>query len=108
MQHFAEIQRRLETRRRDLQERLEIIRDEQRHVDGPVNQDFAEQAVERETEEVVDALGEAGHRELAAVNNALKRIESGEYGTCTECGKPIPDARLEILPFSDRCVSCAE
>ena len=95
-------------RRAELQQRLEEITADVRHTAGPLSSDFAEQAVERENEEVLDALGEAGRIELLQIRNALVRIESGEYGRCLGCGEPIPVARLEVLPFSDRCVRCAE
>lgn len=51
----------------------------------------------------------AGARlELAEVDEALGRVADGTYGICTGCGKPIPDARLEVRPFAERCVPCAE
>lgn len=44
---------------------------------------------------------------LSKVVAALEKIEDGSYGTCTECGKPIPVARLDALPSATRCVDCA-
>ena len=40
------------------------------------------------------------------VQEALKRLEDGSYGTCSSCGQPIPRERLEALPFAAQCVSC--
>lgn len=37
---------------------------------------------------------------------ALARIENGTYGRCVDCGKPVPDARLEARPATARCVPC--
>src|SRR5579884_1890894 len=42
--------------------------------------------------------------ELADVEHALTRLESGTYGTCEACGKPIDDARLEAQPATRFCV----
>ena len=39
---------------------------------------------------------------------ALRRIEEGEYGWCEECGRDIPEARLEIDPAAEHCVACAQ
>ncbi len=39
---------------------------------------------------------------------ALRRIESGSYGFCENCGQRIKDARLEVLPFAAHCTACAE
>lgn len=43
---------------------------------------------------------------LYEIDEALKRIESGTYGTCEMSGKPIPQARLEALPFTRYTVEC--
>ncbi len=44
----------------------------------------------------------AGQR--AEVEAALARLDAGTFGTCVDCGKPIPDARLEVRPEAARCV----
>jgi DnaK suppressor protein len=40
------------------------------------------------------------------VRAALKRVEEGSYGLCQTCSEPIPEERLEALPFATQCVSC--
>lgn len=45
---------------------------------------------------------------LTLVNSALQRLEDGTYGLCLQCGKPIPPARLEALPWAERDVQCEE
>jgi len=42
------------------------------------------------------------------VEAALTRIEQGTYGTCVDCGQPIPPARLEVRPEAARCVEDQE
>jgi RNA polymerase-binding transcription factor len=44
---------------------------------------------------------------LDKVQRALERIEDGSYGTCEVCGKPIPMARLDVLPYTSFCVDDA-
>ena len=44
---------------------------------------------------------------LSKVVVALEKIEDGTYGTCADCGKPIPVARLDALPSATLCVACA-
>lgn len=73
-----------------------------------VSADWSEQATERENDEVLDSLGNASEHELLMINSALKRIDSGEYFYCVDCGGEIPASRLALLPFATRCVSCAE
>jgi RNA polymerase-binding transcription factor DksA len=76
-------------------------------LDQPVSEDFSEQAVEREGEEVLEDLGAAGQQEIRMIEAALDRIANGSYGTCVNCGDPIGDARLDVLPQAPRCRNCA-
>lgn len=45
---------------------------------------------------------------LSGVDAALLRLERGEYGLCTGCGRPISRRRLRALPTASRCHSCEE
>jgi DnaK suppressor protein len=55
----------------------------------------------------VDALGRAARDELADVDAALARMDSGAYGVCEACGRSIPRERLLARPMARRCVACA-
>jgi DnaK suppressor protein len=44
---------------------------------------------------------------LAKVEDALGRISTKSYGVCEDCGKPIPKARLQAIPYANSCVQCA-
>src|SRR5689334_23209267 len=43
--------------------------------------------------------------ELAAIERAERRVEEGTYGLSVESGEPIPDGRLEAVPWADRTAS---
>ena len=45
--------------------------------------------------------------EIMRLEQALKRIEEGEYGWCASCGEKIPEGRMEIDPAATLCVRCA-
>lgn len=45
--------------------------------------------------------------QLQRIDVALRRIGSGDYGTCDECGEEIAPRRLEIDPATTVCVRCA-
>jgi RNA polymerase-binding transcription factor DksA len=51
-----------------------------------------------------DALRVALRRRLTDVDAALARLAAGTYGRCAVCGEPIPAARLEARPTTDRCI----
>jgi RNA polymerase-binding transcription factor DksA len=53
------------------------------------------------------ALDELAVRRLAAIDAALDRAGQGHFGTCAECGEPIPVPRLRALPSTTRCIACA-
>ncbi len=40
------------------------------------------------------------------IDEALEKIEAGSYGICSTCDQPIPEARLDVLPFAKFCVEC--
>lgn len=52
------------------------------------------------------AFRDDAERGIQAIQAALERLENGTYGICVECGRPIPEERLEALPEAERCVEC--
>ncbi|MEK3887686.1 TraR/DksA C4-type zinc finger protein [Bacillus sp. FSL K6-3431] len=54
------------------------------------------------------ALSIHAENELDKVNIALQAMEEGTYGKCTECGMEIPFERLEVIPYTTRCVEHSE
>lgn len=53
------------------------------------------------------ALLAEAEAELAAVDDALHRLDAGHYGTCEACGERLPDALLEADPFARSCPTCS-
>ncbi len=53
-------------------------------------------------------IGDKNFDAINQINDALDRIEKGEYGICEECGDDIPIKRLELLAFAKYCVECKE
>ena len=108
MQEYDTIRQQLTARYEAIQTRLQKISRDVQHVNEPLNADFAEQAVERENDEVLDALDSSIRAEMGQLQVTLKRLYEGAYGVCESCGNPIPIKRLEALPHASRCVACAE
>jgi DnaK suppressor protein len=44
---------------------------------------------------------------ITAIDRALEKVEDGSYGTCDECGGRIGESRLEALPATSLCITCA-
>src|SRR5881227_407484 len=59
-------------------------------------------------EDIEFALIQMKSETLTKVNDALARLERGDYGNCFECGEEIAEKRLRALPFAVRCKDCEE
>jgi len=45
-------------------------------------------------------------KEIEALDDAIRRLDEGSYGSCVECGREIDLERLKVMPFADACVEC--
>ena len=95
---------RLEAQLAELKERQERIAHD---LAEPLNADSSEQAVEMEDDASLEGKAALVAREIASVNRALLRVETGTYGECVRCGAEIAPKRLEARPEAALCISCA-
>lgn len=103
------MKRRLETKRADLEKHIASLTEAHpKPVDAieasDGSQDFEEIAVDFLEIQQEQSLLVNEQALLTEIVEALKRIENGTYGHCIDCGQPIPDKRLEALPWAARCV----
>ena len=105
---FESVRQKLEQQKQELLARAAKVRADITRSSGPLDKDFAEQVVQMENDAVLAGIGEATAAELAQINRALAQMDAGSYGTCSRCGQPINERRLQALPYSDRCITCAE
>ena len=103
MQDLAKIKSVLEERRTFLSTKADEIEDTLREPGDP---NFAENAAEREDDEVMEGLEHAALSEISEIDEALERIENGTYGKCVTCGEPINEKRLEAVPHAAQCIAC--
>ena len=75
-------------------------------VSGSADQHLADTATETVEREIGSTLEEHDERLLEAIDAALKRIDDGTYGKCVNCGAPIPEERLEAMPWATLCIDC--
>jgi DnaK suppressor protein len=68
--------------------------------------DSADAAFERESGEMSGQLQDLEARELSQIERALARLRQGAFGTCENCQKQIPLARLNVLPYATLCIKC--
>lgn len=92
----AELQQRV-SRAENIDNRLRQVGD----------QDWEEQATQRENDEVLESLDKQVALEIEQIKQALRRIDNGQYATCIHCGRAIGEERLEALPYTTSCIKCA-
>jgi RNA polymerase-binding protein DksA len=67
---------------------------------------LADSATATLNREIDYTLEENSEHVLAAIEEALRRIDEGTFGMCARCGKPIAEERLEAIPYAIRCIDC--
>lgn len=65
---------------------------------------IADSATETFMRELDGGLEENAEHLLAEIDDALRRIEDGTYGTCATCGRSIGDERLQAVPWARLCI----
>lgn len=98
---------RLLERKLELEQRSAHAKSDMRHESDPLVADFADQATQREDDEVLAQISDSADAELLQIRRALLRLQQGEYEICARCGEPIAIARLQAVPATDRCTQCA-
>lgn len=111
--NLEQMKQRLETKRAELQENIKSLTEAYpRPVDAieasDGSQDFEEIAVDFLETQQEQSLMVNQQALLTEVERALERIEQGTYGKCVDCGQPIPEKRLEAIPWAARDVKCEE
>jgi DnaK suppressor protein len=111
--NLKDARQRLEAKRKELQESIAGLTEAHPTPVGAIEagegpQDFEEIAVDFLETQQEQSLLVNEQALLAEVESALKRIDQGTYGKCTNCGQPIPEKRLEALPWASRDVKCEE
>ncbi|HMA36464.1 MAG TPA: TraR/DksA C4-type zinc finger protein [Chloroflexia bacterium] len=75
---------------------------------GGVGNHLADDANVTFEEEKLGSVRRNVEQLLAQVDHALERVAAGSYGTCENCGQPIPPERLAARPFATLCISCQQ
>lgn len=104
---IQEMKARLETRLAELQAQIknDDVTESSENEKSPEYEEAASDMVEQEMEQafVSDEVGV-----MTEIQDALKRIEEGTYGFCLQCGQPIPEKRLEAIPWAAYCIKDEE
>lgn len=104
MEDTKSVQERLSRQAEELRRRIDDIQQAERTETAEGQTDAAHmwENADLRADELDEAMGE-----LRDVDAALSRIDEGTYAVCVTCGKSIEEERLELLPATTVCASCA-
>jgi RNA polymerase-binding transcription factor DksA len=95
----------LEAKLADLEIRLAGVT---KDITKTLSSDFAEQATERENDDVLEEIAKETQTSIAHIKAALHRLDDDGYGICASCGDEIAEGRLDAIPETTLCVKCAD
>lgn len=104
----AEIRKKLLTQRRDLFRQVAQTEEELLWLETDVESETQERGQGEKMVQLLDRLDGRMKAEIEAIDRALVKLEAGRYGRCEQCGKDIPQLRLEALPAAPVCIGCAQ
>ena len=79
-----------------------------RERDAEATQDPADMAANAYTKELLISMSANDRRLLELIDEALRRVEAGEFGECVNCGEPVQEKRLDAVPWARYCVKCQD
>lgn len=79
-----------------------------RERDSEATQDPADMAANAYAKELMISMSANDRRLLQLIDEALGRVEAGEYGECVSCGEPVQEKRLDAVPWARHCLRCQD
>lgn len=70
--------------------------------------DSGDMSLQDSTGEQQISILEVRNRMRNQIDEALRRLQDGTYGTCEDCTREISPERLKAMPFARRCVECQQ
>jgi DnaK suppressor protein len=105
MARFREV---LVGRHQALQEAYRTGKGSTRETTSDGTEDYIDYAVSSYDRDFMLSLTEMEQRQMVLIEEALRRLDRGEFGRCQQCGQDIPEKRLEVEPWARHCVRCQE
>lgn len=102
-----DIRKKLLTQRRELFRQAAQTEEELLWLESDIESEVEERGQEETMVRLLDRLDGRANAEIEAIDRALFKLGSEQYGRCEQCGKAIPQSRLEALPAAAMCMACA-
>jgi DnaK suppressor protein len=105
-QELEQYRERLLVLRRELAGEVSTLRAEGLALGTDGTQDMADEASNTYARQMLLGMSERERAMLREIDAALDRLDEGTFGICEECGDPIGEARLKVVPHATLCVDC--
>ena len=105
---IPDLKRQMLARRRTLFEQVAENEADLQALATNVEPEAVEEGQEENIARLLARLDDAGQAEIGAIDRALARIASGDYGRCVVCGESIAAARLVAVPAAEACLRCTK
>jgi len=87
---------------------LSEFKNESNQVETGIAQDVGDKAESSYTKEFLLSLSDTERQQLLMIDEALRRIDDGNFGVCQECEKVITKKRLNVVPWARLCIECQQ
>jgi DnaK suppressor protein len=99
-----DIRKRLIAQRRELFRDVAKTEEDLRWLQNDIESEVEEETMVR----LLDRLEDREKQEIEVIDRALFKLGSERYGRCEQCGKAIPQSRLEAVPAAAMCLPCEQ
>jgi DnaK suppressor protein len=103
-----EFRRLLAAKKESITRKLSEAITESKEMESNVAQDLVDKAETSYTKEFLLSLSDGERELLLLIDEALKRLEHGEFGVCQLCRKEIGGKRIVAIPWTPYCIDCQE
>lgn len=103
-----EFRAKLRARKESITRKLTDTISESKEMESNVAQDLVDKAETSYTKEFLLSLSDGDREQLLLIDEALKRLDHGDFGVCQVCGKDIGMKRLEAIPWTPYCIDDQE
>ena len=102
------IRKKLLAQRRDLFRQAAQTEEELLWFQSDIESEVEERGQEETMVRLLDRLDGRAKAEIEAIDRALFKLGTEQFGQCERCGKAIPQSRLEVVPAAATCVACEQ
>ncbi len=95
-------------RKQELSHKLSEFYSESKEMETGMAKDLGDKAESSYTKEFLLSLSDTERKQVALVDEALKRVETADFGICESCRVAIGKKRLNVVPWAPLCIACQQ